>query len=138
MSPQPAFMAMTFDDASHDAAVPPQMQEAMALVERIGGRELIEGVSFLFRTTSNERIEKLHDALAAGDTTRIARIAHAMKGSSAQVGAESLRLIAVSLETEAASLDAAALARHVERVGREVHVAWAQLDRYHSSRGHAC
>jgi HPt (histidine-containing phosphotransfer) domain-containing protein len=123
----------TFDSASQ--AVPPQMHEALAVVERIGGLELIERVSSLFRSTSNERMEKVHDALAAGDATQIGRLAHALKGSSAQIGAEELRLVALSLEKEATSLDESSLACQVERLGRNVRLAWAQLERYHATRG---
>jgi HPt (histidine-containing phosphotransfer) domain-containing protein len=133
MIPQSTSIATKVD--APPPAVPAQMHEALAVVERIGGLELIEKVSYLFRSTSDERMEKMHDALAAGDATKIGRLAHALKGSSAQVGAEVLRIVAASLEKEAASLDADALARHVERVGQEVRAAWMQLDQYHAGRG---
>src|SRR5215208_8050880 len=95
MSSQSASVATTCEPASE--AVPPEMPEALALVERIGGLELLERVSSLFRSTSHERMEKMFEALAGGDTHQISRLAHALKGSSAQIGAEALRIVAASL-----------------------------------------
>ena len=133
MNSQCTFPATTSADASQD--VPPQMRDALALVECIGGLELIQKVCYLFRTTSDERMAKIHEALAAGEAAEIARLAHALKGSSAQIGAEPLRQAAVALEQEAVALDPVALAARVECLGREVRAARSQIDRYHTARG---
>jgi HPt (histidine-containing phosphotransfer) domain-containing protein len=113
------------------------MHEALALVQRIGGPELLDKVIPLFRASAEERRVKLAAAIADGDLTQASRLAHAMKGSAAQVGAEGLRAAAASLEKEASTLDACSLRSRYERIVEQLAAASAQLDRYRNTVGDA-
>lgn len=132
MSSQPTSSTVVADDQL--PVVPSQMHEALALVDRIGGGELLRTVVRLFRATSDDRMGKFHEALSEGDSTRVARLAHAMKGSAGQVGAEGLRACAAALEREAGTLDSATLARRIQALGHEVKQSWAQLEAYQAER----
>ena len=109
---------------------PPQMHEALELVQRIGGVPLLDRVVDLFRTTSRERMGRFESLITAGDAQQVSRLSHAMKGSAAQVGAESLRAVASGLEHEATSLDADAQRSRVATMTQELARALAQLERY--------
>lgn len=121
--------------ASVESTPPPEMHEALALVERIGGNELLQKVITLFRSTSQQRVEAMRAAALADERHQLSRLAHAMKGSAAQVGAESLRAAAASLEKEAAGLAADAITPRLDALSFEVTRAWAQLDAYGRTAG---
>lgn len=116
-----------------EATPPAEMHDALALVQRIGGTELLDKVIALFRASAEDRRAKLLAAINDGDAHQASRLAHAMKGSAAQVGAEGLRAFAAQLEKEMESLDSAT--RHVryERFVDELAVAIAQLDTYRAN-----
>lgn len=117
-----------------DIAIPAQMTEALALIERIGGVELLGKVTDLFRNSANDRMTKLQDAANASDRTQVSRLAHAMKGSAAQVGAESLRVRAARLEQEASTISSDELRAIIEEIARATQEAHAQLS-YMCSHG---
>lgn len=106
------------------------MHEALALVQRIGGPGLLDRVITLFRASAEERRVRLAALIGDGDLTQVSRLAHAIKGSAAQVGAEGLRAVAASLEKEVCTLDAEALNARFERIVEEMAAASAQLDAY--------
>ncbi|MBK8645239.1 MAG: Hpt domain-containing protein [Gemmatimonadetes bacterium] len=74
------------ESTSHEETPPPEMHEALALVQRIGGRDLLTKVIGLFRTTSEQRLGAMRAAVAGDERQQLSRLAHAMKGSAAQVG----------------------------------------------------
>lgn len=100
--------------------VPHGMVEALAVIERIGGLELIEKLASLFEKSSRERAGSLEAFLVAGDRKQVSRTAHAVKGSAAQVGAEALRDLASALEHEAERLEANALQDRVDALNLEI------------------
>jgi HPt (histidine-containing phosphotransfer) domain-containing protein len=118
-----------------DLAVPPEMREALAFVHRIGGEELIERVVTLFRTSSEERLVALRAALASSDRQAVRRLAHALKGSAAQVGAEGLRGAAASVEASAAELPSDALAAEIEALAGLAAVSRELLEQEKSRAG---
>ncbi|MFN8669714.1 MAG: Hpt domain-containing protein [Gemmatimonadaceae bacterium] len=122
-------------DVSPDSAPPPEMIEALALVQRIGGKELLHKVIALFRTTSEQRLGAMHAAHATCDHYQVSRLSHAMKGSAAQVGAEGLRAASLALEKEAQSLTPDELLARLTIIAEEAAVAWAQLDSYAQGAG---
>ena len=129
--PNPAVV----DATSPEATPPPEMHEALALVQRIGGKELLRKVISLFRSTSEQRLAALRAALSGGELQQVSRLAHAMKGSAAQVGAEALRAVSLTLEKEAASLSPHEAAACLEALAVEVTSAWAQLEAYGRDEG---
>lgn len=85
--------------------VPAEMHEAMDTIERIGGQALVEKIMGMFESSARERFVRLDALVAVGDTHQVSRVAHAIKGSAAQVGASVLRDLAGSLEKQAGTLD---------------------------------
>lgn len=123
---------------SGELTPPPEMHEALALVERIGGNELLQKVITLFRSTSEQRLGAMRTAALAGERQQLSRLAHAMKGSAAQVGAESLRAAAASLEKEAVGLAADAITPRLDALSLDLTKAWGELDAYvRIAGGHA-
>ncbi len=78
--------------------------DALAIIERMGGRDLVVKLVAMFAQTARERVERLNRLLAADDRVQLSRVAHALKGSAAQLGAEHLRDLCASLERDAATL----------------------------------
>ncbi|MBK8061601.1 MAG: Hpt domain-containing protein [Gemmatimonadetes bacterium] len=118
------------ESTSHEETPPPEMHEALALVQRIGGRDLLTKVIGLFRTTSEQRLGAMRAAVAGDERQQLSRLAHAMKGSAAQVGAESLRAVSAALEKEAVGLGPADLSARIDVMTIEVTNAWGQLEAY--------
>ncbi len=113
--------------AGASLAIPAEMTEALALVARIGGVELLGKVTDLFRQSANDRMTKLRNAAESNDLTHVSRLAHAIKGSAAQVGAEPLRVCAAILEQQAAALSPDQLRAAIDDIARETENAHAQL-----------
>ncbi len=120
-----------------DATPPAEMHEALGLVQRIGGNELLDKIITLFRSTAEERRVKLAAVLSEGDAHQASRLAHAMKGSAAQVGAEGLRAVAAAFEKEVGALDATARQAQFDRIVEEIATASAQLEAYRATAGDA-
>jgi HPt (histidine-containing phosphotransfer) domain-containing protein len=115
--------------------VPREMIEALAVIERIGGLDLIAKLTSLFEQSSRDRASSIEAFLVAGDRRQVSRTAHAVKGSAAQVGAESLRALASALEKEAEHLDAVALQERVDALNVEVERSIALLRTFVRERG---
>jgi HPt (histidine-containing phosphotransfer) domain-containing protein len=74
-----------------------------ALLKRVGGdRTLLRQVIELFLSGSARQVATMREALAAGDTTRLCRAAHTLKGSAAGLGA--LGVMEAARRIEAAGL----------------------------------
>jgi len=68
------------------------------LIGRLGDEELIREVVPIFLKDNKERLEKLAEAINAGDADSVKLYAHAIKGAGRNVGAQSLADIAYDLE----------------------------------------
>jgi histidine phosphotransfer protein HptB len=62
--------------------------------------EFLREITTIFLEDTPVRLAELDASLAAGDVGRFTRAAHSIKGSSANLGASSLRLAAEELEIE--------------------------------------
>jgi signal transduction histidine kinase/CheY-like chemotaxis protein/HPt (histidine-containing phosphotransfer) domain-containing protein len=80
-------------------------------LQQPGGPNLLDKVIALYMDSSQSLLEKVRDGLAAGDARTLSEAAHALKSSSANVGATSL----------------AEIARQLEASGREADLSRAQL-----------
>ena len=107
--------------------VPEEMVAALATIDRLGGPTLITKMVRLFGTGSRERIAALDAAFVANDRAEIARLAHGLVGSAAQIGAESLRRIALTTEQTATTSDARSLRASIDEVRLEFDRAMALL-----------
>jgi CheY-like chemotaxis protein/HPt (histidine-containing phosphotransfer) domain-containing protein len=63
-----------------------------------GDRELTAELGQTYIEDMDARMQELEDALAAGDASKAREVAHAIKGSSANMGAERAREVASSIE----------------------------------------
>ena len=104
------------------------MAQAMAMIQRIGGDDLVQRVVGLFHSTAEERVRRLQELTAAGNLVEVGRVAHAMKGSAAQVGAEALRDASERLEHEGPTMAVEAVAAALGPLAGLVAEARAQLD----------
>lgn len=74
---------------------------AFALEQTAGDEELLDELLILFKTSSVEDHEKLCQAASSGDAEGVAAAAHSLKGASASLGIEGIRLLALEMETAA-------------------------------------
>lgn len=79
------------------ATAPDDRKDELEAVHMIFGADFAE-LSALYRTDSPNRIALLHEARAAGDHQRIAKVAHAFSGSCASIGADHLSTLCRELE----------------------------------------
>jgi HPt (histidine-containing phosphotransfer) domain-containing protein len=79
---------------------PATIDELRALGEELG-EDVLGEVAAAFERTAPPLLGEIAEALAAQDFARLARSAHTLKSSSAQVGAKRLRDLAIELETAA-------------------------------------
>jgi HPt (histidine-containing phosphotransfer) domain-containing protein len=84
-----------------------------------GETGLVEEVLGVFQTDTAARVEDMRAASAAADRATLRTQAHALKGSSAQVGALALADICKTLEDTALHAPPPELAELVARIDRE-------------------
>ena len=72
-------------------------------LEAATGRSIVAEVVGNFLDEAPRRLVEIQDALASGDSPRLAFSAHGLKGSSAQLGAERLAALCGELESQARS-----------------------------------
>jgi CheY-like chemotaxis protein len=65
-------------------------EAALARLDRMGGKELVRELASIFLEDMPSRFVAMHDALVRHDPDALEKSAHAMKSSSAQLGAERL------------------------------------------------
>jgi len=72
-----------------------------ALEQTAGDEELLEELLTLFKDSSAQDYEQLCQAAASGDAEGVIAAAHSLKGASASLGIEGVRLLALEMETAA-------------------------------------
>ncbi|MGM0574785.1 MAG: Hpt domain-containing protein [Myxococcota bacterium] len=102
------------ETACLDTAV---LESLRALAE--GDDGFMEEVLGLFLEDTIPRLTAIREALARGDSAEAARVAHALKGSAANVGAIRLRDTAAAVEARAKADDAAGAAAVLDRADRD-------------------
>jgi HPt (histidine-containing phosphotransfer) domain-containing protein len=108
-----------------------QKASARLLDEFDAVREMF-GVDFselaiLYRSGSQPRLKALRDAGAAGDRIRIAKIAHALGGSSASIGAIALAALCKELEVLAMAGALGGFEQRLAAIEAEFHRAHSKL-----------
>ncbi|MGE0745774.1 MAG: PAS-domain containing protein [Rhodospirillales bacterium] len=110
--------AATGDDPALEAPLDPQALESLRVVPRKAGPSLVSKVLNLFGAKAPAEVAVLRQAVADGDADTIRMRAHALKSSSANIGARKLSALFRELETVGrdGQLDgAAALLDQIER-----------------------
>jgi PAS domain S-box-containing protein len=110
---------------------PPLDPEVLAGLRQLGaesGRDIVHQLTTLFLTTAIETLERIHQALADRDPAALGRAAHAIKGSSATVGAHTLARLSGELERQAGAGDLDGAAATTVRLSAELDRIPAALD----------
>ncbi len=94
---------------------------ALERLSRVGGSALVTELVGLYLEDLPGRLTRARDALTAGDSPALAKAAHAIRSSSAQLGAEALTSACNALEDAAERDDLADAAARVTEVEREAH-----------------
>ena len=89
---------------------------ALARLNDFGGDQLVRELVGLYLDQTSERIATAHNALGQRDGAMLAASAHAIRSSSAQLGAQDLVSACESLETSAESRDLARAAEALRQV----------------------
>jgi histidine phosphotransfer protein HptB len=83
---------------SDPAVIDPSTIETLRSLNPGDNDEFLREIAGIFFEDTPLRIADLDDSLAAGDLPRFTRAAHSIKGSSANLGAMTLRAVAEQLE----------------------------------------
>jgi HPt (histidine-containing phosphotransfer) domain-containing protein len=76
------------------------------MLEQVGGdRQLVKELVELFLGTSPGHLERVRQAVAAGDAMAVRQAAHALKGAAGCVGAKKVWQVALDLETMGRTAD---------------------------------
>ncbi|HEY0683111.1 MAG TPA: Hpt domain-containing protein [Steroidobacter sp.] len=87
-----------------------------------------------FRASVQLILPRLRAAVSSGDSTRIMREAHALKGASLNVGATAMGRCAGAIEEALRAGDMALAAESTRELDSEEAALWAELDRLRAER----
>lgn len=93
--------------------------EAFARLRRWGGERLVRDMVALFLTQVPERLAAVRQALRQGDISEAERAAHALRSSSAQLGAVRMEVLCAQAERCAAQGDVGAIPASIDQLERE-------------------
>jgi HPt (histidine-containing phosphotransfer) domain-containing protein len=81
--------------------IDPQAIENLRALNPGDNDEFLREIAGIFLEDTPQRIAELEQSSAAGDTAKFTRAAHSIKGSSSNLGAVALRVVAEKLEHHA-------------------------------------
>lgn len=87
---------------SPPSAIDTSRLEKLRDLQKATGRDLLTQVIDLYRTDTPQRLDRLRRALAGGDAGEAERLAHSIKGSSANLGAPVVVALAAEIEKDVA------------------------------------
>jgi HPt (histidine-containing phosphotransfer) domain-containing protein len=120
--------------ASAGAEAPSTDLEALARLERFGGQRLLNEMIALFLRSAPERLSAAAAGVAAGDASATENALHALKASSAQLGALRLSRLCDEGEAIARSGALASIAELIDAGRRELDLVEAWLNRVRTER----
>jgi CheY-like chemotaxis protein len=97
-------------------------------MEQESGRPVLDGIISLFIETTPPLFRQIRAAVAGNDAPRIGRLAHTLKGSCSNFGAERMRAACEKLEAIARDGDADVAGEALEQVEREFGFVRAALE----------
>ena len=106
--------------------IDPQAVENLRALNPGDNDEFLREIAAIFLEDTPLRIAELEQSLIAGDVSKFTRAAHSIKGSSANLGASTLRAVAEKLEHQSRTEGLAAVAPLVGNV--KVEFARAQTE----------
>ncbi len=92
-------------------------------LENCGGAGMLVELIEAFRSDTGERLQRLQDAFADADLTRVSREAHSIKGSCGQMGASEMVSLCQLIELAASNR----LAEQVERQMKRLETSFAEV-----------
>jgi HPt (histidine-containing phosphotransfer) domain-containing protein len=107
--------------------IDPQAIESLRALNPGDNDEFLREIAGIFLEDTPLRIAELDQSLAAGDVPKFTRAAHSIKGSSANLGAMTLRAVAEKLEHQSRTAGLGSVAPGVADVKHEFSRAQAEL-----------
>lgn len=104
---------------SNSTVLDPQAIENLRALNPGDNDEFLREIAGIFLEDTPQRIAELDQSALAGDIARFTRAAHSIKGSSANIGASSLRAAAENLEHQSRTHGFSGVAGLVEQVKAE-------------------
>ena len=98
----------------------PDVLETLRSLQEEGEPDILAELAGMFLDDATHRLEDLREAAEAADTRRVRETAHALKGSSGNLGAKVVAEVCAELEVAGESGDVAALSRLLERLEAEL------------------
>ena len=111
-------------------------QAALDRLREWGGDKLLEQMVRLFLDNSLTRMEQIRAGAQGGDIKEAEKGAHSLKSSAANIGAEQLRVLAASMEHQAADGEVAAcgaLLAELEDAYKQARAALEEIDKESNS-----
>jgi Amt family ammonium transporter len=97
-SPAPAQVASTSQNSHHTLVAEPHIDSASLLERCMGNVDLMARLLAAFEPEIGREVDRLDDAIKAGDNPRIANVAHTLQGSAANLSAARLSALAREVE----------------------------------------
>ena len=104
-----------------DRALDPKVIDRLRQLTMPGEPDVLTEVLQLFRDEVPKKLRALQTALGAGDAAEAARLAHSLKGSSGNIGADSMRDVCGRIDELAKSADLGRVAPLVASLTDEYH-----------------
>jgi len=134
-SPQPVAAAATIVAPEQEGAAPVfDLDDALARIE--GDRELLEEIVSIFIAECASNMDAIRQAHSAGDARLLERLAHTVKGASANLGAVAVSQAAFRIEKTAASGDLASCAELIEKMQQEIDRLLPELEAVSQKEAH--
>jgi two-component system, sensor histidine kinase and response regulator len=95
-------------------------RQAIDRLRRLGGVELLTGMTTLFRTHGAARVRSMVEGATAGDLQQVARAGHSLKSTAANVGGVALAALAAQVEASAEAGDTEAVGALVPEAERRL------------------
>jgi signal transduction histidine kinase/CheY-like chemotaxis protein/ligand-binding sensor domain-containing protein/HPt (histidine-containing phosphotransfer) domain-containing protein len=120
LGPEGDLVAAPEDAGGDDESFDPKYLDQLRKLQAVTGQELVEPIVERFLVEAPRRLEDLRQALASGNRTSFVFIAHAFKGSGAQLGAKRLAALCQELEMRGRSGDWQGMEEILDRLDVEI------------------
>lgn len=114
---------------SVDTPLDPDVLDKLRQLTAPDEPDVLHQVLQLFLSEVPRRIEKLRNALSAGDIEEVGRSAHSLKGSAGNIGARALHEVCSQLDARARANDLAGARPLVDEVGVEFDKVESEIHR---------
>ena len=114
---------------SADSRLDPEVLDRLRQLTPPDEPDVLNQVLQLFLSDVPQRIERLRNALAAGDIIEVGRSAHSLKGSAGNIGAQALHEICSRLDSQARANDLAGAGPLVDEVSVEFSKVESEIHR---------